>query len=168
MADLFQPGATNYSLHALPAALFISALPHWWSIYQVESRRGKKSADSSFQKGWDNTNPRAWVARLNAQAASGKQLTPLEGAVLRAQSAQQNGFEWFGAWGLAILAGNVAKLPAHELNSLTLAYLALRVIYNYLYVTTSSRGGSFIRTAVFQGTVIIMVRLFWKSGQALK
>ena len=64
---------------------------HWWAIATVE-RLQRDPKHPFFRGGWDNQNPRAWVARLNAHVAAGKRLSPLEQRVLRAQSAQQNGF----------------------------------------------------------------------------
>ena len=49
---------------------------------------------------------RAFVARLNARAATGKKLTDLEETILRGQSAQQNGFEWWPVWAVAVVGGS--------------------------------------------------------------
>lgn len=89
-------GRANLSVASLPATLVLSALPHWYSIYLAESNK--------VQGGWTNQNPRAFVARLNARAASGKKLTDLEETILRGQSAQQNGFEWWGVWAVAVVS----------------------------------------------------------------
>lgn len=89
-------GRVNLSIASLPIALLLSALPHWYSIYLAESNK--------VRGGWTNENPRAFVARLNARAAAGNKLTELEERILRGQSAQQNGFEWWGVWAVAVVS----------------------------------------------------------------
>lgn len=89
-------GETNLSIASLPLTLFISALPHWYTIYKAEANK--------VQGGWANENPRSFVARLNSKAASGKTLSDVEAMILRGQSAQQNGFEWWGVWAAAVVS----------------------------------------------------------------
>lgn len=93
LAKALLAGNANYAIASLPLTLLLSALPHWYTIYLAESNK--------VQGGWTNENPRAFVARLNAKAASGKKLSDLESTILRGQSAQQNGFEWWAVWAVA-------------------------------------------------------------------
>lgn len=60
--------------------------------------------------------------------------------IIRAEGAQQNGFENLGLFASAVVIGNVAKLDNSTLNMLSCAYLASRVVYNlsYIYGTTDS------------------------------
>lgn len=98
MSTFFQSllaGEVNLSIASLPLTLFLSALPHWYTIYQAERNK--------VQGGWTNQNPRAFVARLNSRAAAGNKLTDLEEMILRGQSAQQNGFEWWAVWAVAVV-----------------------------------------------------------------
>lgn len=88
-------GEASLSIASLPLTLFLSALPHWYTIFKAETNK--------VQGGWSNENPRAFVARLNAKAASGKKLSDLESMILRGQSAQQNGFEWWAVWAVAVV-----------------------------------------------------------------
>jgi uncharacterized MAPEG superfamily protein len=96
MASFFQQlfaGEVNLSIASLPLTLLLAAIPHWYTIGLAEKNK--------VQGGWTNENPRAFVARLNARAASGTKLTALEEKILRGQSAQQNGFEWWALWAVA-------------------------------------------------------------------
>ena len=91
------PSSTiNLSIISLPVTLFLAAIPHWYSIGKAEKHK--------ILGGWTNQNPRAFVARLNAKAASGKKLNEVEELVLRGQSAQQNGFEWWAVWAVAVVS----------------------------------------------------------------
>lgn len=96
LAKALLAGNANYAIASLPLTLLLSALPHWYTIYLAESNK--------VQGGWTNENPRAFVARLNAKAASGKKLSDLESMILRGQSAQQNGFEWWAVWAVAAVS----------------------------------------------------------------
>lgn len=88
-------GKASLSIASLPLTLLISALPHWYTIYKAEANK--------VQGGWSNENPRSFVARLNAKAASGKVLSDVEAMILRGQAAQQNGFEWWAVWAVAVV-----------------------------------------------------------------
>lgn len=72
--------APNLSFYSLPAALFLAAVPHWWSIHHALHKK--------INGGWQNQNPRSYVAQLNFKAASGKKLSPIEKQILRAQSGE--------------------------------------------------------------------------------
>lgn len=45
---------------------------------------------------------------MNSRAAQGKKLTDTEEMILRAQSCQQNGFEWFSLWAAAVVGVETA------------------------------------------------------------
>lgn len=96
LIDSLSSGETNASIASLPLTLLISALPHWYTIYKAEANK--------VMGGWANENPRSFVARLNAKAASGKVLSDVEAMILRGQSAQQNGFEWWAVWAAAVVS----------------------------------------------------------------
>lgn len=96
-------GEANIAIGSLPLTLLVAALPHWYTICKAEVNK--------VQGGWSNENPRAFVARLNAKAATGKKLTELESMILRGQSAQQNGFEWWAVWAAAVVSSQNQHAP---------------------------------------------------------
>lgn len=55
---------------------------------------------------WDNRNPRAFVNALSAKHLKGGKLTALEEKILRGQSAQANGFENIGIFGIAVVSND--------------------------------------------------------------
>ncbi|PWN35446.1 uncharacterized protein FA14DRAFT_160590 [Meira miltonrushii] len=152
-------GKANMAIGSLPLTLLLAAIPHWHTIYIAESKK--------VQGGWANENPRAWVARLNSKAASGKKLTETEEYILRGQSAQQNGFEWFPVWAAAVILGTLAKLPKEQMDRYTVIHIAARIIYYYLYLAMGKRGGSYLRTAIFQVSIFPAVAIFFQSARAL-
>ncbi|OAA53536.1 Membrane-associated, eicosanoid/glutathione metabolism (MAPEG) protein [Cordyceps fumosorosea ARSEF 2679] len=155
----FINGEASLAIGSLPLTLLIAALPHWYTIYQAEVNK--------VQGGWANENPRSFVARLNAKAASGKKLSELEGMILRGQAAQQNGFEWWAVWAAAVILGTLAKVPQADMTRYTVIHVACRLVYNYLYVVTSKRSLSYLRTIVFQVSNYPAVAIFFKAASAL-
>lgn len=93
--EALRNGEANLAIGSLPLTLLVAALPHWYTIFKAETNK--------VQGGWANENPRSFVARLNAKAASGKKLSDLESMILRGQAAQQNGFEWWAVWAAAVV-----------------------------------------------------------------
>lgn len=65
------------------------------------------------------------------------------------------------------LAGNLAHLPASELNLMSAIWLISRVLYNFAYVYLEGFAPSLIRTLIFQVGIICGTRLFIKSGNKL-
>lgn len=103
----------NYSYFAVPAAWMLAFLPHPYGI--------------SLSKGrFKNSSPRQMLHDLMAK----KDKTPLDKKIIRAESAQLNGFENLGLFAAAVVAANIAKVPNHQLNQLTAAYLATRALFN--------------------------------------
>lgn len=67
----------------------------------------------------------------------------------------------------AQVLGTWAKIPQEQMFRYTAIHVVSRAIYNYLYVVTSSRKGSYLRTIVFQVSIYPAVAIFFKSALAL-
>lgn len=80
---------------------------------------------------FDNKNPRTYTRDTESDQSIDK---ATKATIVRAEGAQQNGFENLGLFAAAVVIGNVAKLPNETLNGLAAAYLASRVAYNGLYI----------------------------------
>lgn len=78
----------------------------------------------------------------------------------RAEAAQQNGFENIGLFAASVVAANVARVPVSTVNSLSLFYIASRVVYNLLYINTESLPVSNIRSVVFVSGIVSIVSFF--------
>jgi len=88
--------------------------------------------------------------------------------IIRCEGAQSNGFENLAFFATGVLAGNLAGLPASTLNGLTGAYLASRVLYNFIYITNTSEAVANVRSVVFISGVGLICTLFVKAGNVLK
>ncbi len=67
----------------------------------------------------------------------------------------------------AVVAGNQAGLPVSTLNTFVGFYLGARVLYNLFYINITSKGLSFLRSLSFLASVVSMMTVFVKSGNAL-
>lgn len=86
---------------------------------------------------------------------------------LRAEAAQQNSFEQWGVFASAVVAGNLARLPNKYLNVFAGGYLLSRIIYNILYINTTSASWSNVRSVVYVGGIASIASTFVKAGNAL-
>lgn len=64
--------------------------------------------------------------------------------------------------------GIQAKIPVAQMNQYALIHIVSRAIYHYLYVTTSSRKGSYLRTLVFQIGIYPAVAIFFTAARTLQ
>lgn len=76
-----------------------------------------KLGDRSF----DNREPRAWLAKQ-------------QGFRARANAAQQNGFEAFALFAVAVLAAHITHGPQSRVDLLAMVFIAARLVYLALYL----------------------------------
>lgn len=89
--------------------------------------------------------------------------------------ASDNAFQTIGLFAGGVAAANVAAAVAPGafdkglLNALSWGYIASRVVYNLIYITSDSRstGLGAARTAVWQVGTAIIFTLWIKAGLAL-
>jgi uncharacterized MAPEG superfamily protein len=83
------------------------------------------------QGGYDNHDPRAWLARQQGHRA-------------RANAAQANSFEALPAFIAGVLVAQQAGVAAATVNALALAFLALRVLYIGFYLADRAAARSIV------------------------
>ncbi|KAG4428206.1 hypothetical protein IFR05_016313 [Cadophora sp. M221] len=150
MASLFNTNR-NFSFYTVPAAWLIAFLPH---IYAT-----------SLSKKFDIVSPRTYVSNLEKDQAIDQ---ATKDRIIRAEGAQTNGFENIGFFAAAVVAGNLAGLPAVILNALSGGYLVNRILYNYIYINNTSESAANLRSGVFVTGVGLICTLFIKSGNVLR
>jgi len=155
MATLFDP-TRNFSFYAVPAAWVVSLLPHIYatSLY-----------DRSSSQKFDPRYPRGLTSKI-ASDQSLPQAT--KDRILRAEAAQQNGFENVGLFAAAVVAGNVAGVDNWWLNTLSGGYLASRVLYNVIYVNNETKGAASARTGVFLSGIFMIFQLYTMAGNRMR
>lgn len=156
---LLQPNQSRYpqrltipakSLYTIPAAWVLAIVPHFYA--------------ASLGK-FDNRTPRAYTKEI----ADDKSLSPeTRATIIRAEGAQQNGFENIGLFAAAVVAGNIAGLENRTLNLLSGGYLVSRIVYNFVYIGNTTEQAATLRSGVFLSGIGIIFTLFVKSGNVLR
>ena len=150
-ASSFASNAPNLSFYAIPAAWLVAIAPHF---YAVALTKGK----------FTNSSPRQYLADVKAKAVK----TEEDKKYIRAEGAQLNGFENLPLFAAAIIAGNFAGVPAHELNRLAAGYLASRVLFNGLYIWTTDELAAYLRSGAYLAGIGIIFNLFFKAAAKAK
>jgi uncharacterized MAPEG superfamily protein len=83
------------------------------------------------QGGYDNRDPRAWLAGQQGYRA-------------RANAAQANSFEALPLFIAGVLVAQLSGVAAATVNALALAFVGLRVLYIALYVTDRAAARSIV------------------------
>ncbi|BGP19884.1 hypothetical protein JCM10213_008642 [Rhodosporidiobolus nylandii] len=146
---------TNYSLYSIPAVWFLGIGVHWQAIFLSKSSKEIPM--------FDNVAPRDFQAKIRELAKTSKDAAKF----LRIEAAQSNIFENIGWFAGAIVAGNVARLPASFLNKVAGAYLASRVLFAVLYANTSNVKYTPLRSLAYLGSVGLTITTYIKAGNAL-
>lgn len=146
----------NLSLYTIPLACLLSIGPHIYAIQLYE-----KSTSRTF----DNCHPRS----LTQTVTSNQNIdSATKGRILRAEAAQQNGFENVGLFASAVVAGNMARLDNSWLNLLSVGYVLSRVVYNVLYVNNTTAKLAAARSVVFISGTGMIWTLFFMAGNRLR
>lgn len=151
MTSLFDT-SHNLSIYTIPAAWLVTMAPHFYANTTY------RKALSKFP---DNRQPRN-LAKILAESQSIDSAT--KDRILRADAAQQNGFENLGLFAAAVIAGNVAGVDNYWLNMLSIGYVSSRIVYNWVYINNTTQGLAGIRSLVWFGGVGMVLTLFVMAG----
>jgi len=94
---------------ALWCLLAAGLLPQFFGVYAKAS------------KGFDNNNPRAWLASVDGKKA-------------RAVAAMTNGYEGLPLFVAAVLTAHMLKGAQSSADMLALGYIVLRVVFGIVYI----------------------------------
>ncbi|KAJ3572667.1 hypothetical protein NP233_g2938 [Leucocoprinus birnbaumii] len=138
------------SLYSIPAVYFTAMYPHLLKVHTIMGLTG-----------FNNVYPRANTTEFTAN----KRVSPkLAGKVKRMEGAHLNGLEAFPLWTAAILVGNLARLDNEYLNKMSLGFIALRILFNQIYIYQESNAVGWVRTAVFFGALSCPATLLIKGA----
>ncbi|KAJ6000234.1 hypothetical protein N7481_000643 [Penicillium waksmanii] len=107
------------------------------------------------------------LPRENLTNLKGKISTQVWDKLARARGAHLNAMEGLPMFAAAMLAGNLAKLPAKDLNYMALDYLAVRVLYTAVYMGGKSELGSYLRTGIWAWSISIPIWVLIRAGKAV-
>ena len=94
-------------------------------------------------QGFDNNEPRTWLAKQTGFRA-------------RANAAQQNSWEAFALFAVAVLVAHVTRGPQALVDTLAMVFIAARVVYILVYLA----GWGAIRSLVWTVGMAVSVWIF--------
>jgi len=105
--------------------------------------------------------------RTNLDVWKGKLSTEVWNQLARASGAHLNSMEVFPLFAAAVVAGNVAKLPAEDMNAMVLSFVAVRTLYLGVYIGVKNNTLAQVRTAIWAWSISIPIMCLWRAGQAV-
>jgi len=149
---LFSLETPGLSLWSIPAAYVIAFYP-----------MNAKFRLIGRTTGYDNVEPRSNLERFSKKV-------PAETAALarRYEGAHQNGFEILPIWIGAVLAANFANLETTTVNTVSAGFLAIRLLYNYVYINQKTEGAAAVRSLLFFTGLAAPMYLLIKAGNTLR
>ena len=125
-------------------ALFCILLAAVMPIVCAGLAKGRDMNVSHREGGYDNRNPRDWIARQ-------------QGFKKWAQSAQENCWEALPFFAAAVIVSHMLGVIGWLPNALALAFIVLRAIYIAFYVTGKQRQRSLVWMAAFSVNAAIFL-----------
>ncbi|KAI9034810.1 MAPEG family protein [Aspergillus affinis] len=126
---------TNYSIPSIIATYGIGLAPNGYYLVKVMANtKGQAS----------NILPRENLPKLKGSIPA-----PVWDILARARGAHLNAMEGLPMFAAAMIAGNVAKIHADELNVLAAEYIGARILYTAVYMGARSEALSYLRTGVW-------------------
>lgn len=125
-------------------ALFCILLAAVMPIVCAGLAKGRAMSVSHRDGGYDNRNPRDWIAKQ-------------DGFRKWAQAAQENCWEALPFFAAAVIVAHMLGVVGWLPNALAVLFIALRIVYVWLYVTAKQRQRSLVWTAAFLVNVAIFL-----------
>ena len=117
-------------------ALFCILLATLIPIVCAGLAKGRAMRVSHKDGGYDNRSPRDWIAK---QAGASKW----------AQAAQENSWEALPFFAAAVIVSHMLGVIGWLPNALAVLFIALRIVYVWLYITGKQRERSLVWMAAF-------------------
>ena len=127
-------------------------LPHAFAVATIKRANNGR---------YDNAN-----AKGNAFVSSLQKTVPAETLAKfeRCESAHRNGLENLPFFAAAVLATKIAGVDPTFVNVSAWSYIALRVLYNYCYITIKSHRKSLLRSAVWGVSTAVCITMFVRAA----
>mmetsp|Transcript_19947 Transcript_19947/g.50949 ORF Transcript_19947/g.50949 Transcript_19947/m.50949 type:complete len:144 (-) Transcript_19947:135-566(-) len=138
----------DLTLASIPASLILAYIPHVAKGFFLVKTLKK----------YNNVMPREMVEDKRVHSTeSGK-------TALRCLAAHQNGLEAFASFSAAVLAAKAAGLPTDVTDPICMGFLALRVVYNVLYMTNTNEATAGLRSLSWFGGMGATLTLMYKAA----
>ncbi len=122
--------------------LIVALLPFVCGVLAKRGGAGKRRSEG----GYDNHNPRAWLAKQ-------------EGTAARANAAQSNSFEALPFFVGAVIIAHQLGAPQGRLDMLAIAFVLLRIVYIALYVGDKAT----LRSSVWGVALLVNIAILFSG-----
>jgi len=146
--------STPLSLYSIPVVWYVG-------IWPVRRRVGLINRTIGF----DNKQPRGNLDRLSDLQALYPEQTK---AAERMEGAHKNGTEILPLWIGAVLAANQVGLDDYLLNIASVAFIGIRILYNYVYINQKTDKQATLRSAIWIASLSIPMTLIVKSANKIR
>jgi uncharacterized MAPEG superfamily protein len=146
----------NFSIIAIPVYYVLALLPHAHALRVATLGKPEK---------WDNRNPRSVTLKADLRA---KLPAEIFAQYERCEAASANCYENMPVFGLAILAGHVAKVDKAVIDQFAFRFLLVRTAYVWSYMTTSSQKWSYVRTVLYFYSIYQCFKMYARAAKALQ
>ena len=130
-------------------ALFCILLETLMPIVCAGLAKGRDMGVSHKDGGYDNRNPRDWLAKQ-------------QGFKRWAQAAQENSWEALPFFAAAVIVSHMLGVIGWLPNALAVLFIVLRVVYIWLYVTAQQRARSLVWVTAFVVNIAIFLLPIFK------
>lgn len=152
----------NLTLLSIPLMYLTILVPYAYAMRILKRATPSPStSEKPHRPIYDNTNPHGTAQHHHLRTTLSP---PTLAAYERAEAAHRNGIECLPLFAAGILAGNFAGLSRASLGWTAGVYLVLRVLYNGLYIHTTTERGSLVRSAVWAVGQALCVSLFVRAA----
>ena len=140
---------TDISYYTVPAAWILAVFPHYYAIirYTNLNKAASSSSKEKDNREFNKTSPRTFLDTINGNPHISQEHKDM---LVRAEGAHFNGIENLGWFAAGVVAANSAGVDVWWCNALSLAYLANRVLFIWVYIR-GARGP--VRGAPFYGSI---------------
>lgn len=149
-------GRDNYSYNTIPIAWLLALAPRMYA---------RAAYYSATKKDMDTGHPREFAKTVQSDTSCDAKV---RSRITRAEAAMANGFENLTLYAAAVTAGNSAGLDARTMNYLSLAYLGVRLAYNYFYVVGETKANSICRIGCWFSGVAMCFTMFLQAGSKMR
>ncbi|KAJ5906992.1 uncharacterized protein N7473_003908 [Penicillium subrubescens] len=147
--------SNNYSIHSIIAAYGLGITPHGYYIVKMMANAKGQSSNILPRENLSNLKGRipgqVWDKLARARGPISMLWREFPCSPLQWQ-----------------LAGNLAKLPAKDLNWFAFDYLCARVLYTMAYMGVKSEAASYLRTGLWAWSISVPILVLLKSANSIQ
>ncbi|KZT24838.1 hypothetical protein NEOLEDRAFT_1178919 [Neolentinus lepideus HHB14362 ss-1] len=147
----------------LSTPLAIYSIPVVWLTTFYPMKMKVRLMDQTI--GYNKVQPRANTQKIGKDAGTSPEVA---NRVARMEGAHLNGNEILPLWIGAVALGNHARLSNKAVNIASIAFITLRVLYNYVYINGTTTNQAHLRTLIWLSSVAVPMTLIIQSANTVR